>query len=410
MDSKQAKALLEKYRNGQCTPEEKQIVEQWHAELVETGEWQWADGQKEQVRLRMETRLLEQINEPGNKPVHHIHWLRTARWWAAASLLLLLGAGVYFFFFTKKKEVNVASLSQPERFKNDISPANQQVILTLPDGTTRVLDSVLNGALTLQGMQAIKKDGSLTYTANKEVVYNTIATEKGRIFHLQLADGTHVWLDALSSIRFPTSFPAGARVVEVTGQAYFEVASLPPAPSSGGGGKKRSFIVNILPQQGGRRTSVEVLGTHFNINSYDRQNIETTLLEGSVKVVNDQWSMDNRKKSGQKRETAILKPGEQVSLSQSRSSHLSQPIPVQTDEVMAWKNGRFQFSGNNVHQIMDQLARWYNIEVVYKDTITESFVADIKRDLPVSQLLTLLEMTKQIKFEIEGNKVTVMKW
>jgi transmembrane sensor len=389
MNSKQAKALLEKYRNGQCTPEEKRIVEEWHAELVETGEWQWADTLKEQVRQRMETRLLEQINQPVTQPVHRIHLLRITRWWAAAVFLLLTGTGVYFLYFNYQKKISVVTLPQSERFRNDISPANQQVILTLPDGTTRLLDSVLNGAITLQGMQAIKKDGSLTYTANREVVYNTIATEKGRIFHLQLADGTHVWLDALSSIRFPTSFPAGARIVEVTGQVYFEVATARLRS-----GQKTPFIV-----KNGNHV-VEVLGTHFNINSYDRENIATTLLEGSVKV-KSAYAKASADKS------VILKPGEQVSLSQS--SHLSHPIPVQTEEIMAWKHGRFQFSGNNVHQIMAQLARWYNIEVIYKDTITETFVADIKRDLPVSKLLALLEMTRQVKFEIEGNKVIVMK-
>src|ERR1044072_6183560 len=203
MDNNEARTLLEKYRTGECTPEEKQLVEQWFAELAETGDWQWADGQKEEVQQRMEARLLQQINAPASR----IYVIRKPLWWAAAVLLLLLGA-VYFFLFVNKKAApaGYTHLSQQERFRNDIAPAKQQVILTLPDGSKKALDNIIHGAVTLQGMQAVKMNGTLTYSNSSKVVYNTIATEKGRLFHLQLSDGTEVWLDALSSIRFPTSF------------------------------------------------------------------------------------------------------------------------------------------------------------------------------------------------------------
>lgn len=387
MENNEARTLLEKYRTGECTPEEKQLVEQWFADLAETGEWQWADGQKEEVQQRMETRLLQRINAPGAQRPARLYIIRKAMWWAAAVLLLMAGAG-YFLLFVNKKALpgSYTHLSQQERFRNDIAPARQQVILTLPDGSKKAVDSIINGAVTLQGMQAVKMNGTLTYSNSSEAVYNTIATEKGRLFHLQLSDGTEVWLDALSSIRFPTSFGKGPREVQVTGQVYFEVAHL---------SSNTPFLVKSGEQ------TVEVLGTHFNVNSYDLQRIQTTLLEGSVRVV-------KRETANGKENTVVLSPGQQAVLSRANSPLTIDHSP-DLEEIMAWKNGRFQFNGNTVQQIMDQLQRWYNIDVEYKDPITETFVADIKRDLPVSQLLMLLEMTKQIKFVVEGNKVTVIK-
>lgn len=316
-------------------------------------------------------------------------------WWAAASLLLLVGLAAYLIFFMPDaKDINLAGLSQKERFSGDISPAKQRVLLTLPDGSTQVLDGLANGAISLPGIDAIKKDGTITYTdqSSATVVYNTIATEKGRIFHLQLSDGTEVWLDAQSSIRFPVSFPPGDREVEITGQAYFEAS-----PSISEGGVKRKFIVRTSKQ------TVEVLGTQFNINSYDPAKVQTTLLEGSVRVTTVNPS------TGPGPQSAIINPGQQVTATGTRQLIISNDADL--TEVMAWKNGKFQFNGSSVNEIMSQLSRWYDIEVINKDKISETFVADIERDLPVSKLLALLEMTKQIKFIIiDGKKVTVMKY
>lgn len=302
----------------------------------------------------------------------------------AASFILLTGISAYFLFAGKRHGNNLAALSQQQRFKNDISPAKQQVILTLSDGTTRVLDSISNGTMTVQGnTQAIIKGGSMVYLRDHaaDAVFNTITTEKGRTFHLQLADGTGVWLDALSSIHFPTAFTGADRTVEITGQAYFEVAKNAHHP----------FKVKSGNQV------IEVLGTHFNINSYDRQDLQTTLLEGSVKVIPDHAARP-----------VLLTPGQQTKVAGNGKIEIVNDANV--EEVMAWKEGRFQFNGSSVEQIMGHISNWYNIDVVYKDKITETFVADIKRDLPVSKLLELLEMTKQVKFVIDGNKVTVMKW
>jgi len=388
MNPKQAKAILENYRTGKCTPEERRLVEQWYAQLVQTGQWQWSDEERMQLQQAMKKSLLEKINSQDAGKVRRTVFLRPAYWWVAASLLLLLGTGAYFLIYNrhnKAGENTLADRSQQERFKNDISPANQRVILTLSDGSTQVMDSLSSGAITLQGnTRAIKQAGSLAYLSDhaSKVVYNTLTTEKGRTFHLQLADGTGVWLDALSSVRFPTAWPRDERVVEVTGQAYFEVTR----------DVRRPFKVRCGNQV------VEVLGTHFNINSYDRMDLQTTLVEGSVKVVAKNAAPFILNKSGQ-----------QTRADDNNNGMVRLVDGVDVEEVMAWRDGRFQFNGSSVEQIMDQISRWYNLDIVYKDKINETFVADIKRDLPVSKLLALLEMTKQIRFVIEGNKITVAK-
>jgi len=388
MNPKQAKTILENYRTGECSPEERRLVEQWYAQLVETGEWQWSDEDRMQLQQAMKKSLLEKINAQHQGKVRRTPFLRPAYWLAAASLILILGTGAYLFYFNKHNKGNENSLAgrpQQERFKNDISPAKQRVILTLSDGSTQVMDSVAQGTITVQGnARAIKQAGSIAYQGDhaSRIVYNTLTTEKGRTFHLQLADGTGVWLDALSSVRFPTAFPRDERVVEVTGQAYFEVAK----------DIHRPFKVKCGNQV------VQVLGTHFNINSYNRMDLQTTLVEGSVKVV--------------RKNTApfiLNKPGQQTRADDNNNGMVRLVEDVDVEEVMAWKDGRFQFNGSNVEQIMDQISRWYNLDIVYKDKINETFVADIRRDLPVSKLLALLEMTKQIRFVIEGNKITVVK-
>lgn len=385
MNPKQAKTILENYRTGKCSPEERRLVEQWYAQLVETGQWQWSDEDRMQLQQAMKKSLLEKINAQHQGKVRRTIFLRPAYWWVAASLVLMLGTGAYLFFYNrhdKGNENSLASRPQQERFKNDISPANQRVILTLSDGSTQVMDSIAPGTVTLQGnTRAIKQAGSIAYLGDhvSKVVYNTLTTEKGRTFHLQLADGTGVWLDALSSVRFPTAFPRDERMVEVTGQAYFEVAK----------DVHRPFRVRCGNQV------VQVLGTQFNINSYNRMDLQTTLVEGAVKVaVKNSASF------------ILNKPGQQT---RANDGVVKLVEAVDVDEVMAWKDGRFQFNGSNVEQIMDQISRWYNLDIVYKDKINETFVADIKRDLPVSKLLALLEMTKQIRFVIEGNKITVAK-
>jgi transmembrane sensor len=336
-----------------------------------------------------------EVRPPGAAAVVKGHF----RWWRqiAAAVLVLVLAGSAWFMLRQGgvgDDPAIADLPQEQRFKNDISPARQQVLITLADGSTTILDSALNGTIAKQGeTNVVKQDSSISYINNNSVAvfYNTVSTGKGRVVSLKLADGTRVWLDAQSSIHFPTAFPGNERVVEIKGQAYFEVHSSTSLRT----GKRVPFKVKAGEQ------TIEVLGTHFNVNAYYAENVRTTLLEGSVRLT------QNLSRQGGNAESLILKPGQQATIDDSR---LTIHDNIDPDEVMAWKNSRFQFNESSVEEIMNQLSRWYDIEVVYKDQINKAFVAKISRDMPVSKLLGLLEMTKQIKFSIEGKKIIVMKW
>jgi len=340
----------------------------------------------------------EDAATPVMAPVHRVHFLRRYRWWAAAAgIILFLGVGAYFYF-NQKPGSEVAKTPAAKKMKNDVAPGGNKAILTLANGSNITLDSAANGELAQQGNSVINKtkDGELKYEpaipgkpgeAGKPqlaIVYNTLATPRGGQYQLVLPDGSRVWLNAASSIRYPTAFTGNERKVEITGEAYFEVA-----PVRLRSGQKMPFIV----QEGGM--SVQVLGTHFNVNGYeDEDAVRTTLLEGSVKVSKDDVYV-------------LLKPGEQTSL--SHSSNLSQPIPVQTDEVMAWKNGQFAFRDATIESIMRQAARWYDVDVVYDATITKHFIANIPRSVPLSELLKVLELTDQVHFKVQGRKITVIQ-
>jgi transmembrane sensor len=278
-----------------------------------------------------------------------------------------------------------------------------------------VLDNAANGKLAQEGATNVmkSKDGMISYSlptgregrGEAAITWNTLATPRGGQYQLVLPDGSKVWLNAAASIKFPTAFAGNERRVEITGEVYFEVSKDPIKP----------FIVNIQEGNGSSRGQVEVLGTHFNINAYDDEEaIKTTLLEGKVKVDSRQWAVGSEEKAEGSRQRAegkeqsvILKPGEQVSL--SHSSQLSHPIPVQTDEVLAWKNGLFHFENVDIKTVMRQLSRWYDIEVEYKGAIkTEPLFIEVPRNTTLLEVLKVLETTAGLQLRLEGKKVTVL--
>lgn len=319
-------------------------------------------------------------------------WVRVA---AAAVIVLALGLGGYWFM-NRLSNNRVAKTNQPvEQKKYAVQPGGNKAVLTLADGRVISLNDAANGALANEGSSIVSKtkDGELEYKSaagagsHREqpavVAYNTLATPRGGQYQLVLPDGTKVWLNAASSIRYSVVFAGHERSVELTGEAYFEVA-----PVRLGSGQKMPFHVKTATQD------VEVLGTHFNVNAYDDEPAtKTTLLEGSVKVTKDAASV-------------ILKPGEQTAVSQrSQPSH---PIPVQTDEVIAWKNGLTAFTSADLKSILRQVARWYNVEVVYEGDIPQrTFTGGISRNAPLAGLLRLLEVSK-VHFRMEGNRLIVM--
>ncbi|AXY74660.1 FecR family protein [Paraflavitalea soli] len=322
--------------------------------------------------------------------VHRVHFLR--RWgWAAASIILLLGAGAYLWIRSAKEETR----SSPTLAQNThIPPGKSGAVLTLADGSQVVLDSLGNGVVADQtGTQVILQDGKLAYKPvqhnDSELTYNTMTTPHGRQFQLTLPDGTGVWLNAGSSIKYPTRFAGNERRVAITGEVYFEVAHNANMP----------FKVSV-----NGKAAIEVLGTHFNVNAYDNEEaINTTLLKGSVRVINPDQNM------------VVLKPGQQaqIPLAPKPVSSKTQAIikvinNADIDKIMAWKNGLFNFEGASLAEVMRQVERWYNIDITYEKGIPDiSFEGKMTKDVPLKDLLVMLERS-DIHFRIDNRKLIVL--
>jgi transmembrane sensor len=305
--------------------------------------------------------------------------IRTFWPYAAAACILLL-AGIYFE--ARYRNAGKNEISNQVKVK-DIEPGSDRAILTLNDGDRIVLDSAKNGTVISQGNVKVVKngDGLLSYVAigaeasGNSVQYNTLTVPVGGQYRLQLPDGTRVWLNASSSIRYPTAFHGETRDVQLTGEGYFEVKKDALHP----------FIVNSGSNQ------VRVLGTHFNVNAYsDNQATVVTLAEGSVRL--------NGK--------TTLKPGESGAV--DRAGNIS-VVKADLEASLAWKDGQFVFNGTPIQSIMQQISHWYDAKIIYQDNIEDHFNAHIPRNVPVSKVLYLLEATGSVHFKIEEKTITVMK-
>ncbi|MCC8426876.1 FecR family protein [Mucilaginibacter sp. UR6-11] len=362
-----------KWQDGTITDLEKKEFEEWYADFEDVLEINSDESHEEAER-----RLYNLIVKRGNiGPKRTSKWPRIA---VAASILFALGIGGYYI--DKQDQQQFAQI----QIKNDIAPGGNKAILTLANGQHIVLTSAKNGQLALQGNTEITKtaDGDIVYkqaggqsATLSTSVYNTVSTPIGGQYHLTLADGTNVWLDAASSIKYPTAFTGAERKVEITGEAYFEVAHNAAKP----------FRVQSNNQL------VEVLGTHFNINSYaDENETKTTLLEGSVKVT----GLNGFK---------FIKPGQQAVL---KGNNLN-VAEADVEEAVAWKYGYFRFNDEKISSVMRKLSRWYNIEVVFEGNPSdEGFNGKISRYKNISQALKMLEKTKAVHFKVEGRRVTVI--
>ncbi|WP_246858859.1 FecR family protein [Chitinophaga sp. XS-30] len=298
-------------------------------------------------------------------------------WLAAASVLLLaVVAGIY------NRETRPAPETAAQATTADIAPGKEGAVLTLSDGTKVTLDSLGNGVVAYQqGTQVIIRNGQLAYdpagASTAAIAYNTMTTPKGRQFRLQLPDGTSAWLNAASSIRFPTAFTGKERNVRISGEVYFEVAHNAAQP----------FIVNVDDH-----AYIKVLGTHFNVQAYrDDASIHTTLLEGSIVTAG-----------------ITLQPGQQARLSRISGSAPQLADQVDTDKVMAWKNGLFNFNGASLEEVMKQLERWYDIEVIYEKGIPDiTFGGKMTKGVSLKGVLTALEKS-EVHFKLEGRKLIVL--
>ncbi|MCS3797408.1 FecR family protein [Niastella sp. OAS944] len=337
------------------------------------------------------------------RPAHRVHFLR--KWgWAAAAVVIGLSIGVYFW------KANIKEPAPPTVAVNStvVPYGKNGAVLALSDGKFVDLDSLQNGFVADQsGTHVSLKDGALAYDAsgavNGKIIYNSVYTPYGRQCQITLPDDTKVWLNAGSTIHFPTAFVGKERVISIRGEAYFEVAKNAAMP----------FIVTMeLPQtaEGGwpRLARIEVLGTHFNVNSYGID-VETTLLEGSLKVVNDGFYIyeDYRKKDyKRKQDSVILKPGEQ-SISDGVTK-LKVDHAADIDKVMAWKNGLFVFDGASFNDIINELERWYDVQIVFEKGAPKiEFEGKLTRDVPLIDLLRMFEKS-DIHFRREDKKLIVM--
>lgn len=349
MDDQEIKALLAKYNQGTADDEEKALIETWYLSQPE-----------KPLPYPVEElgRDLDEVEASLNRYIKG----RTARLWpriaAAASILLVLSFGAYFL--THKKEVHQVAQVQPA----DIIPGTHGATLTLANGQKIALNHQAAGQIARQGNATIRKaaDGELVYTAantNAQLLVNMVATQRKETYQLTLADGTKVWLNAASSIRYPVTFNGDQREVEITGEAYFEVAHNAAKP----------FRVSANGQ------TIQVLGTHFNVNAYnDEPQMVTTLLEGSVKIEHN----------GQ---AALLRPGQQASVGQN--------INISTANVqqaVAWKDGRFLFAHTQLKTLLRQVARWYDLDLVYQGPVAnDEFNGQISRGVSLDKMLRILQ-------------------
>jgi ferric-dicitrate binding protein FerR (iron transport regulator) len=388
--------LISRFLQQELTPEDDIELQAWLLEKPENR--QWLAELSNPDLLKSELKILDAINTDGGwdklkasmevaAPVVTLSQGRT-KWWAiAASIIVLVSlGGVLRFYFNAADEELVENANQ----KNEIPilPGGDKAYLTLADGKIIVLDSAVNGNLANQGsVTIIKLDGLISYNgsgnADGTVAYNTITTPRGGQFQLLLADGSKVWLNAASSFRFPTSFPGSERKVELSGEAYFEVAHNASKP----------FMVQVPG-----KIDVLVTGTSFNINAYQDEVIaRTALVEGEVKL----------RLPGQKGNVnaMVLSPGQLANIHSTGSISISKNADL--DEILAWKNGYFMFNNASVESILRQISRWYDVEVVYKGKLNEeTFSGIVNRKSSISKILRIME-EGGVKFKIEENKIIV---
>jgi len=338
-----------------------------------------------------------------------ISWMRWVS--VAAAVLVITGGG---FWLMRSKETPATNPPQQQvPMATTIPAGGNRATLTLADGTVIDLDKAGNGTIATEGKTKVTKteNGQLEYksttgTRQSEITYNLLSTPRGGQYQLILPDGSKVWLNAASSIKYPTEFSGNERRVEVTGETYFEIARNTAKP----------FKVTVLPPSGGagRGGEIEVVGTHFNINAYgDEQPIVTTLLEGKIKispisVVGNSSGVTDLKNNNKQQTTnyKLLNPGEEAQINDKADIRVRKN--VDTESAVAWMKGFFDFHNANIKTVMSQVSRWYNIDVQYKGAVpAQTFEGNIDRNIPLNELLALLQQMGATTFTIEGRTVKV---
>jgi transmembrane sensor len=377
MQPNQIKILINRYLSGDCTEAEKSLVENSYRDYLPNPE-----PLREQEILADLQYIESQLPLP--RPTKKLNFYKKLS--IAAAMLVAIGGTLYFGLAKNNQNNTTANLAEEQ-----ILPGTDKAILTLANGRKIMLDK--NASTLLMDSTAgirIKKteNGELIYeilatasTTNNANQYNTIETPRGSQYTVILQDGTKVWLNASSSLKYPLIFNGTKRKVELNGEGYFEVSK----------NKEKPFIVQTINQE------VEVLGTHFNVNAYPEEAaIKTTLLEGKVIVHKGA-------------EEAVMKPGEQV-VNLKKAKNLKLSMLDDANEVIAWKNGLFLFSHENLYDIMAKISRWYDVEVEYQGKFDNQFYSGtISRFGEVKDVLKIMELTGSVKFKIQGRRIIVMK-
>jgi len=364
--------LIRKNRRGLASSEEATFLDKYYSYFER--EVKISDSFSQEEKEALENKIFREIRaKMENPPVRSgisVYFRKSYRY-AAAGIFIMLCVGALLLL----------------EKANDISPGSSKALLTLDDGSTIVLEKAGTGTLATQGNTNIIKqesgllayDASASISVDDEIVgTNTITTPLGGEYQVILPDGTKAWLNAASSIKYPTAFKGKERVVEIAGEVYLEVSKDVTKP----------FIVKVNGM-----TEIKVLGTHFNINAYpDEGVIKTTLLEGSVQVTNPSSA------------PVTLSPGQQ-SNTDSEGRIFVQSVDIEA--VVAWKNGTFQFNSLSIDEIMRQISRWYKVEVVYQNTKPQGeYSGIVSRNTNLSEVLDMLQLSG-IKCEIEGERLLV---
>lgn len=393
--------LFEKYLNGTCSPEEWQEllvlishIEENDADTL-TGPMHilWEKARNKELpstsllleREKMYKAVTDKENIEVAPVVHRVHFLKTSWFRYAAAVVLVAGGAAIWYKLSQSSHLSSRDNATSIASVGDVQPGSNKAVLTLADGSQIVLDNAANGNLAKQGNASVVKlsNGQLAYKVgsglSREMVYNSMSTPRGGQYRLTLPDGSKVWLNAASSIRYPTVFTGSERKVEVTGEVYMEISK----------NAKQPFIVKA------NGTEVRVLGTSFNINAYEDEGaMRTTLIEGSVKVI----ATDNNHLA------TILKPGEQCTLVEGQWS----VVEGQSEAALAWKNGYFQFDKASIPAVMRQLSRWYDLDIHYAGAVPDRlFKGKLQRSLPLSGILNVLEKTG-LHVKLEGKSLIVL--
>jgi transmembrane sensor len=405
-------ALAKKFLAGAATAEEQEQLHQLYDKWIDDEETVVSETEQTEV---LRTEILQAIKDRINSQKRIIPFYKRKSWrlLAAASIIIVAGVLLFYYLQPTSGKNEFASKDNLPTSQSPVVPGKDRATLTLSNGAVIDLDSSGAGLLALQGnTHIINKDGKIIYdprnTGNGETIYNTISTPRGGQYQLVLPDGSKVWLNATSSIKFPVAFTGNSRTVELTGEAYFEVATLRSRQAGTGfhSGQKMPFKVIVS-----NKAEVEVLGTHFNIMAYgEEEAIKTTLLEGSVIMKSEVVPMDIGKKSeATAQNSVILKPGQQAVLSRANSPLTIDHSP-DLEEVVSWKNGKFYFNNADIKVIMRQIARWYDVDVEYRNISSETYLGGVvSRKEDLRQLLNYFEIAGKVHFTVEGRKIIVSR-